>query len=77
MIVFAPLLVLVGIGFFCWLLFTLAVFALPLFVGLTIGIGAFHTGAGAIGGAAAGLVAARRKHWHWLTRAHLRAVDVA
>ncbi|MDA9398534.1 hypothetical protein, partial [Bradyrhizobium sp. CCBAU 45389] len=58
MIVFAPLLVLVGIGFFCWLLFTLAVFALPLFVGLTIGIGSFHTGAGAIGGAAAGLVAA-------------------
>ncbi|MBB4373693.1 hypothetical protein GGD63_006521 [Bradyrhizobium sp. cir1] len=46
-----------GIGFFCGLLFTLAVFALPFFVGLTIGAWAFHTGAGALGGIAAGLVA--------------------
>ena len=37
MIIFGPLLVLVGIGVFCGLLFTLAVFALPFFVGLTIG----------------------------------------
>lgn len=57
MIIFGPLLVVVGIGFFCWLLFTLAVFALPLFVGLTIGIWALHTGAGVLGGTAAGLVA--------------------
>ena len=57
MIIFGPLLVILGIGFFCWLLFTLAVFALPFFVGLTIGIWAFHTGAGALGGIAAGLVA--------------------
>ncbi|MCA1437216.1 hypothetical protein I6F33_30155 [Bradyrhizobium sp. BRP20] len=57
MIIFGPLLILVGIGFFCWLLFTLAVFALPFFVGLTIGIWAFHTGAGVFGGIAAGLVA--------------------
>ena len=57
MIIFGPLLVIVGIGFFCWLLFTLAVFALPFFVGLTIGIWAFHTGAGALGGIAVGLVA--------------------
>lgn len=57
MIIFGPLLVVVGIGFFCWLLFTLAIFALPLFVGLTIGIWAFHTGAGVLGGTAAALVA--------------------
>ena len=57
MIIFGPLLVLVGIGFFYWLLFTLAVFALPFFVGLTIGTWAFHTGAGVLGGAAAGLMA--------------------
>jgi len=44
MIIFGPLLVIVGIGFICWLLFTLAVFALPFFAGLTIGIWAFHTG---------------------------------
>jgi len=57
MIILGPLLVLVGIGFFCWLLFTLAVFALPFFVGLTIGIWAFHTGAGVLGGILVGLVA--------------------
>jgi len=48
---------LVGIGFFCWLLFTLAVFALPFFVGLTIGTWTFHTGAGVLGGAVARLTA--------------------
>jgi hypothetical protein len=57
MIIFGPLLVILGIGFFCWLLFTLAVFALPFFVGLTISIWAFHTGAGALGGIVAGLAA--------------------
>ena len=57
MIVLGPALVIVGVGFFCWLLFTLAVFALPFFAGLTIGIWAFHTGAGVLGGIAVGLVA--------------------
>jgi len=52
-----PLLVLLGIGFFCWLLFTLAVFALPFFVGLTAGVWAFHTGAGMLGGIFVGLLA--------------------
>jgi len=57
MIVLGPRLVIVGIGFFCWLLFNLAVFALPFFSGLTIGIWAFHAGAGVLGGIAVGLVA--------------------
>lgn len=34
------------IAFLCWLLFTLAVFALPLFVGITAGTWAYGTGAG-------------------------------
>ena len=38
-----------GIGFFCWLLFTLAVYALPFFAGLTAGLAAFHSGSGVIG----------------------------
>ncbi len=60
---FAPMLVIgiilsvIGIGFFCWLLFTLAVFALPFFVGLTVGVWAFNTGAGVLGGILVGLVA--------------------
>jgi hypothetical protein len=58
MIIFGPLLVIAGIGFFCWLLFTLAVFALPFYAGLTVGAWAFHTGAGWIGGAIVGVIAA-------------------
>ena len=57
MIVFGPLLVLTAIAFFCWLLFALAVFALPLFVALTVGVWAFHTGAGALGAVIFGLIA--------------------
>jgi hypothetical protein len=57
MIIFGPLLVIAGICFICWLLFTLAVFALPFFVGLTVGIWAFHTGAGVLGGILVGLAA--------------------
>lgn len=58
MIILGPLLVLLGIGFFCWLLFTLAVFALPFFVGLTVGIWAYHTGAGWPGAFIVGVVGA-------------------
>jgi hypothetical protein len=58
MIIFGPLLVIAGIGFFCWLLFTLAVFALPFYAGLTVGVWAFHTGAGWIGGAVVGVITA-------------------
>ena len=57
MLVLGPLLVLAAIGFFCWLLFTLAAFALPFFVGLTVGMWAFHTGAGALGGVIVGSAA--------------------
>jgi len=38
-----------GLGFFCWLLFTLASYALPFLAGLTAGLAAFHSGAGVIG----------------------------
>lgn len=58
MFVLGPLMVLSAIGFFCWLLFTLAVFALPAFVGITIGIWSFHTGAGALGAIVVAFVAA-------------------
>ncbi len=56
MLVLGPLLVLAAIGFFCWLLFALAVFALPLFVGVTVGMWAFHSGAGALGGIIVGAI---------------------
>ena len=38
-----------GIGFFCWLLFTLAIYALPFFAGMTAGLAAYHAGAGVVG----------------------------
>ena len=57
MLFLGPLLVLAAIGSFCWLVFTLAAFALPFFVGLTVGMWAFHTGAGALGGIIVGVVA--------------------
>ena len=47
-----------GIGFFCWALFALAVYALPCFVGVTAGLAAFHSGAGVIGTIVVGIVAA-------------------
>lgn len=46
-----------GIGFFCWLLFTLAMYALPFFAGLTAGLAAFHRGAGVIGALIVGILA--------------------
>jgi hypothetical protein len=39
----------IGIGLFCWLIFTLAVHALPFFVAINAGIWAFHSGAGVLG----------------------------
>ena len=46
-----------GIGFLCWLLFTLAVQALPFFTGVTAGFAAYHSGAGEIGAILVGLIA--------------------
>lgn len=48
MIVIGLILSVFGIGFF-WLLFTLTIYALPFFVGLTAGLAAFHGGAGVLG----------------------------
>jgi hypothetical protein len=46
-----------GVGFFCWLLLTLAVYALPFFADLTAGLAAFHSGSGVIGALAVGALA--------------------
>ena len=57
MIVIGIILGAFGIGFFCWLLFTLAVYALPFFASVTAGLAAFHSGAGVVGAVAVGFVA--------------------
>ena len=38
MVIIGLVLSIFGLGFFCWLLFTLAVYALPFFAGMTIGL---------------------------------------
>jgi hypothetical protein len=46
-----------GIGFLCWLMFTLAAYALPFFAAMTVGLNAYHSGAGVIGAFLVGLAA--------------------
>ena len=46
----------IGIGLFCWLIFTLAVYALPFFVAVNAGMLAFH-GAGVVGASIVGIAA--------------------
>lgn len=58
MIIIAILASLAAIIGLCWLLFTLAVFALPLFAGVTLGLWAHGTGAGILGGLIVGALAA-------------------
>lgn len=58
MIILGILLCIVAIGFLCWLLFTLAVFALPFFVGVTTGMWAMNSGAGWLGAILVGALAA-------------------
>ncbi|RWK65613.1 hypothetical protein [Mesorhizobium sp.] len=58
MIIIAILATLAGIAALCWLLFNLAVFALPLFAGIAIGTWAHDTGAGILGVVIVGAMAA-------------------
>ena len=57
MLVIGLVLSVFGLGFFCWLLFTLAIYALPFYAGLTLGLDAFHSGAGVIGAFVVGTLA--------------------
>ena len=56
MLIFGIVFNVVGLGFFCWLLFALAAHALPVFVAVTIGLAAFHSGAGPAGAIMVALV---------------------
>ena len=53
----AILLSVAGAGFFCWLLFNLAIYALPFFAGLSAGLFAYNSGAGPLGALFVGLTA--------------------
>ena len=58
MIILAIFASLAGIAALCWLLFTLAVFALPFFAALAVGGWAYGTGAGILGAIILGAIAA-------------------
>ncbi len=58
MIILGIVLSIAAIGVFCWLLFTLAVFALPFFAGVTVGTWAYQSGAGWLGAILVGMVGA-------------------
>ena len=51
------LLTLGGLVFLCWLLFTLAIYALPFFCGLWVALAAYHSGAGIVGAFMLALIA--------------------
>jgi hypothetical protein len=57
MVIVGIILSVFGVGFFCWLLFTLAVYALPFYAGLSAGLAAFHSGAGTFGALIVGVLA--------------------
>ena len=48
----------IGLGFLCWALFTLAIYALPFFVGMTVGLYAHNSGTGPLGVFGCGIAAA-------------------
>ena len=57
MIIIGILLNIAGLGAVCWALFTLAVYALPFFVGMTAGMYTYRIGIGPIGAIVVGFVA--------------------
>ena len=55
---FIGLFAVAAVALIAWLLFTFAVYAMPLLIGVTVGIAAYHTGCGILGAAIVGLVVA-------------------
>ncbi|MGY4307841.1 hypothetical protein ACVIJ6_005084 [Bradyrhizobium sp. USDA 4369] len=58
MLIIGILLNVVGIGVLCWALFTLAIHAFPLFVGMTAGIHSFQAAMGSFGAIVIGFIVA-------------------
>ena len=56
MIIIGIVLSFVGLGYVCWLIFALAVYALPLLAGVTAGLAAYHSSSGPIAAIAVGAI---------------------
>jgi len=57
MLIIGITLAFVALAYLCWLLFALAVYALPFFAGLSAGFAAYHSGSGPLGAIIVGAVA--------------------
>ena len=57
MIIIGIVLALVGLAYLCWLLFALAIYALPFFAGVTAGLATYHSGSGPIAAIIVGAIA--------------------
>ena len=57
MLIIGIILAFVGLAGLCWLLFALAVYALPFFVAATVGVAAYHSGLGPIAAILVGAIA--------------------
>jgi hypothetical protein len=57
MIIIGIILSFVALAYLCWLLFALAVYALPFFAGVTVGLVTYHSGSGPIGATIVGVIA--------------------
>lgn len=57
MIIIGIVLSFVGFAYLCWLLFALAVHALPFFAGVTSGLAAYHSGSGPVAAIIVGAIA--------------------
>lgn len=47
----------IGLGFFCWVLCTLVIYALPFFIGMTVGLYMHNSGTGPLGAVVTGVAA--------------------
>jgi len=57
MIIISIVLAFVGLAYLCWLLFALAIYALPLFAGVAAGLATYHSGSGPIAAIIVGAIA--------------------
>ena len=56
MLIIGIILGFIGLGYLCWLIFALAVYALPLFAGVTAGLAAYHSSSGPIAAITVGAI---------------------
>ena len=57
MIIIGIVLAFIGLAYLCWLLFALAIYALPFFAGVTAGLATYHSGSGPIAAIIVGAIA--------------------